>query len=229
MPGPASGSTRSSRGTERYGCIRCGRARRRHRWRARRHRGCPRRQDGGARRGGADRRRIRLPCLPAVELAAAVRDPRRALGRRGRPADRGDRRPGRLGPGAAAAPRGRAGDPRHRPDHRRGHGRGGARPGGTRRGRPSRKRQERGQGRDNYHAYLLGPGHRDRLRAGRASDRGPVRHPGLDHRAEPELARPAPAPDRARRRPGRVRADAGLRLVRLTGDAGGGGTQAAPG
>ena len=74
---------------------------------------------------------------------------------------------------------------------------------------------------------LLGSGHRDRLRAGRAADRGPVRHTGLDHRAEPVLARPAPAAHRARRRARRMRAHADLRLVRLTGDAGGGGIRAA--
>ena len=60
-------------------------------------------------------------------------------------------------------------------------------------------------------------------------DRGPVRHTGLDHRAEPVLARPAPAARRARRRVRGMRAHADLRLVRLTGDAGGSGILAAPG
>ena len=75
-----------------------------------------------------------LACLPSNSLLLSA-SPRRALGRRGGPAGRGDRRPGRLGRRAAAEPRGRAGDPRHRPDHRPGHGRGDPRP-----GRPRRRR-----------------------------------------------------------------------------------------
>src|SRR5579859_6765551 len=59
-------------GTERYGRFRRSRARRWHRGRARRHGGGPGRQVRRARRGRADRRRIPLPGLRAVELAAAV-------------------------------------------------------------------------------------------------------------------------------------------------------------
>ena len=58
-----------------------------------------------------------LACLPSNSLllsAARGETWEDAVARR----DRGDRRPGRLGPGAAAEPRGRDGDPRHRPDHR---------------------------------------------------------------------------------------------------------------
>ena len=121
-------------------------------------------------------------------------------------------------PARAADPRGRDGDPRHRPDHRPGQGRGDAGPGR----RPVSRR-------DHCVADLLGPGHRDRMRAGRAADRGPLRHTGLDHRAEPVLARPAPAAYRARRRARRMRAHADLCLVRLTGHAGGSGTLAASG
>ena len=115
-------------GTERYGRFRRSRARRRYRGRARRHRGGPGRQVRGAGRGRPDRRRIPLPGLPAVELAAAVREPGRGLGGRGRAPQRGDRRAGRFRARAAAGRGGRHRDPRHRPDHRPRRGGGGAWP-----------------------------------------------------------------------------------------------------